>query len=203
MIVGCRTIKCYGWEKHYITKIRELREEQQSYVLKLNIIQSFGTSFFQNTGMVAVVIILIMEWYREKELKNDVVVSMLAMIYLVFFAVNITFYFGLTNIMSFLAILKRIASVFAMEESKITRETRVAAEDVMIEAENCSYAWGFRVSEEQVKNTREKVKTEERNEPIITDVNFKLKQNDLMVVVGMVGSGKTTLLHSIMEETQI
>lgn len=46
MIVGCRTIKCYGWEKHYITKIRELREEQQTYVLNLNIIQSFGTSFF-------------------------------------------------------------------------------------------------------------------------------------------------------------
>jgi hypothetical protein len=21
MVVGCRTIKCYGWEKHYIKKI--------------------------------------------------------------------------------------------------------------------------------------------------------------------------------------
>ena len=46
MIVGCRTIKCYGWEKHFIKKISELREEQQGYVYRLNIIQSFGTSFF-------------------------------------------------------------------------------------------------------------------------------------------------------------
>ena len=117
-------------------------------MLNLNIIQSFGTSFFQNTGMVAVVIILVIEWSRGKELKNEIVVSMLAMIYLVFFSVNIICYFGLTNIMSFSAILERIATVFAMEESNITRDTNVATEDVTIEAENCSYAWGFRVSEE-------------------------------------------------------
>lgn len=153
--------------------------------------------------MVAVVIILIIEWYRENELKNEIVVSMLAMIYLVFFSVNIICYFGLTNIMSFSAILERIATVFAMEESNITRDTKVDTEDVTIEVENCAYAWGFRVSEEQQANTRIKIATEERSEAIIEDVNFKLNYNDLMVVVGMVGSGKTTLLHSIMEETQI
>lgn len=26
LVVGCRTIKCYGWEKHYIEKIAALRK---------------------------------------------------------------------------------------------------------------------------------------------------------------------------------
>ena len=25
LVVGCRTIKCYGWEEHYIERIREIR----------------------------------------------------------------------------------------------------------------------------------------------------------------------------------
>jgi len=34
-------------------------------------------------------------------------------------------------------------------------------------------------------------------------MNFHLKHNDLMIVVGKVGSGKTTLLYSLMGETKI
>ena len=46
LVVGCRTIKCYGWEHHYIERINALRKEQQKAVLKFNIVQSFGSSFF-------------------------------------------------------------------------------------------------------------------------------------------------------------
>ena len=46
MVVGCRTIKCYGWENHYLDKINRVRNEQMKLVIKFNIVQSFGTSFF-------------------------------------------------------------------------------------------------------------------------------------------------------------
>ena len=46
LVVGCRTIKCYGWENHYIERIYQLRKQQMKSVMKFNIVQSFGTSFF-------------------------------------------------------------------------------------------------------------------------------------------------------------
>ena len=85
-------------------------------VIKLNIISSLGASVFQNMGLVAVFIILLSEWYQEKEIKNEIAVSMLSMIYFIFFSVNTLTYFALTNVMNFLAILLRLSSVFKMEE---------------------------------------------------------------------------------------
>lgn len=132
MVVGCRTIKCYGWENHYLEKINRVRNEQMKLVIKFNIVQSFGTSFFQNMGLVAVFIILLSEWAQEKVLETDRIISMLAMIYFVFFSINVTFYFGLTNVQNFLAILQRLSTVFNMEEYKSIRDTNVERKDVMI-----------------------------------------------------------------------
>ena len=46
LVVGCRTIKCYGWENHYIQRINDIRKDQMKQVMKFNIVGSFGTSFF-------------------------------------------------------------------------------------------------------------------------------------------------------------
>lgn len=105
LVVGCRTIKCYGWENHYIERINALRKEQQKAVLKFNIVQSFGSSFFQNMGLVAVFAILFPQWVMGKYLETDVTISMLSMVYFVFFAVNVLTYFALVNVSNFLAIL--------------------------------------------------------------------------------------------------
>lgn len=40
MIVGCRTIKCYGWEKHFMEKMQEIRSNQLTTIMKLNIISA-------------------------------------------------------------------------------------------------------------------------------------------------------------------
>lgn len=116
-------------------------------VIKLNIINSLGSSFFQNFGLIGVLIILVAEWYQQKLIKNEKAVSMLAMIYFVFFAVNTLTYFALTNVQNFLAILVRLSSVFKMEEYNRERDTSVSREDVIVEMKNCSYSWGFRVLE--------------------------------------------------------
>lgn len=46
LVVGCRTIKCYGWENHYVDKINEVRKRQRVAVIKVNIMQSLGNAFF-------------------------------------------------------------------------------------------------------------------------------------------------------------
>ena len=172
------------------------------YVTRLNFIMSLGNSFYPNMGLIVVLVILLAEWFQGRVLKNDVFVSMLAMIYFVFFSVNNLTFIGLTNFQNFRAILKRLSSVFEMEEYRISRVTDGQG-CRSIEAKNCSFSWGFRVKEDQANSKLNRVLIEEQEHPVIKDVNFKLVPGNLMVVIGSVGSGKTTLLHSILEETKV
>ena len=46
MVVGARTIKSYGWENHYLTKIVKTRANQAYFVFVYGIIGSLGLSIF-------------------------------------------------------------------------------------------------------------------------------------------------------------
>lgn len=46
LIVGCRTIKCYGWEDHYVQGIKSARKNQYANVYWINVIHSYGTCVF-------------------------------------------------------------------------------------------------------------------------------------------------------------
>jgi len=122
LIVGCRTIKCYGWENHYTQKINEIRSKQNNYVFWYNCTASLGTGLFQNFGFLAVFTIIIIKWSFGLELDNAEVISSLSMIFVVFVGVNIRAFFGLNNFLNLLMIFERLASVFKMEEFNKKRE---------------------------------------------------------------------------------
>ena len=67
---------------------------------------------------------------------------------------------------------------------------------------NASFKWGFRVSNDQsTKTAGAAVKLDEIDEPTIYNLNFDMKSDSCMMIVGKIGCGKTTLLYSIMSET--
>lgn len=203
LVLGCRTIKCYGWELFYEEKAREIRERHCGYTRILLSLQTLGSSFFQQFGLIVVLLVLLPEWFQEKPLRTSDILSIMSMIYFIFFQVNVLTFMGISSIKTFLAVLERISSVFAMEEYKTVREKDVDADSVIVEVKDSAFSWGFRVKEDQKGNTvRGKVLIEEDEQPIIKEMNFTLQRNDHMIVVGQVGSGKTTLLHSLMEETK-
>lgn len=154
-------------------------------------------------GVIVVLIILLSEWSQGKLLKNDEMVPMLAMIYIVFYAVNMISFFGIIAYMGFAAVMERLSVVFAMEEKKMNRDTLVPSEFVEVTAKNASFTWGFKVKEDQSEAKLGKVDIVEDDSTVINGIDFSLRSGDLMVVVGMVGCGKTTLLNSIMEETKL
>ena len=98
MINGARTIKCYGWENHYLRKIREARMSQVFYVFWQSIIGSLGLSIFQNGGLLATVAIFIPKWYRGEQLDEGVSMALMAMIFFIFAAVNGMTYYAMTTI---------------------------------------------------------------------------------------------------------
>lgn len=68
MIVGSRTIKAYGWENHYIDKIKSVRALQIFYIKSNAFIRFFTTPIFQNAGLLATMIIYIPQWQAGKKL---------------------------------------------------------------------------------------------------------------------------------------
>jgi len=65
MVQGIRTIKCYGWETHYLKKINEVRDVQLNALLKINFLNTLGLSVYQNFGSLAVLLIFIPQWAQH------------------------------------------------------------------------------------------------------------------------------------------
>ena len=89
--------------------------------------------------------ILMMDWRQGIELKNEVYVSILAVVLFLFMSVNMMTYFAVTNLQNFLAILERLSEVFEMEEFELIRITSTDEKDVCIKLKDASFAWGYRV----------------------------------------------------------
>lgn len=152
MVLGCRTIKCYGWETYYEQKARDIRKRHTGFNKISLTLQTLGSSFFQQIGLIVVLLVLLPEWFQEKPMRTADVLSVMSMIYFIFFQINVLTFMAINSIKTFLAVLERIASVFAMEEFKSERARDVAPEDVLVEVKDGAYSWGFRVKEDQQGN---------------------------------------------------
>lgn len=62
VVVGCRTIKCYAWEPHYLKAITAIRQKQNRQVMFVNMLSCLGDSVYMNMGLVAILIILVIDW---------------------------------------------------------------------------------------------------------------------------------------------
>jgi hypothetical protein len=155
-------------------------------IVKVNLVQSLGNSVFQNVGLIAILVILVMDWSEGKVLENDKVVALVSMIYLIFFSLNTLVYFALTNVQNFLGVLFRLSQVFELEEHEMKRITN--EKEPVCEVKDGSFSWGFKVKEDQSfakkSNQRSIIDVQEFNKPIVSELNFSLKSGDLMVVVG-------------------
>lgn len=109
LVLGCRTIKCYGWEVYYEDKVRKIRKTHCMYTRFLMSLQTLGSAFFQNTGLLVVLFILLPDWANAKPMRTADVLAVMSMIYVIFFQVNMLCFFGMSSLKTFFAILGRLA----------------------------------------------------------------------------------------------
>ena len=145
MYVGGRTIKSYGWENHYIAKIKEARKNQLIWAKKVILTRLIGTSFFQNGGLIVAIAVLIPQWLRGEQLKEGVSMAMMAMVYYIFISVNMMTYVSMTAVGTFLATIERMSTVYSLGEYEDLRKIDVKHEDVRIQIEECDFSWGFKI----------------------------------------------------------
>lgn len=118
MVVGVRTLKCYGWEHHYLNKIVSVRKRQQFYLFIINGMGSLGYNLFQNLAVTAAFLIFYYTWSKGEEIDLASSTSTLAMIYYLFVTVNQLTYIAVFQMSNFFAILNRISSVLQLENFK-------------------------------------------------------------------------------------
>jgi len=88
VIEGCRTIKCFGWENHYIQRIEAIRKQQMARVFAYLNSANLGSAFYSNVGVLAMMIILTVQWKNEQTFSQDSTMGILAVVFLIFFAYN-------------------------------------------------------------------------------------------------------------------
>lgn len=145
MYVGGRTIKSYGWENHYIAKIKAARDGQLKIMRKIILIRLVGTSFFQNGGLLVAIAVLIPQWMRGELLKEGVSMAMMAMVYYIFISVNMMTYVAMNALATFLACIERMSTVYSLGEYNDQRKEEVEHKDSKVKLENCNFSWGFKV----------------------------------------------------------
>ena len=57
MVVGVRTLKSYGWENHYMSKITSVRRRQQGYLFIIAAMQTIGFNVFQSLAVLSAFLI--------------------------------------------------------------------------------------------------------------------------------------------------
>ena len=149
MITGAHTIKCYGWEQHYIDNIKKLRKAQVPFIMGFQWIQFLGISVYQNAGLVVIILIMVGLYQAEQKLDEAISMSLMAMLFYMFIGVNMLFYYGLTTLIAFLAVLKRISSIFALDEFHSDRTIPADKAQTSVSMHECSFTWGFRVAEKK------------------------------------------------------
>lgn len=105
LVVGIRTIKASAWEHHYLDKVIALRNEQMKPLFKYNFITSFGFILYQNFGMFAVLLTFIPQWYQGEEIDMGKSLTVMAIIFYLFYYVNNLTYYSMMTTVQFLGIL--------------------------------------------------------------------------------------------------
>ena len=116
MVVGVRTLKSYGWENHYLSKITTVRKRQQCYLFMINSLATIGFNLFQNLAVLSTFLIFYYQWSNGIEIEMAKSFAILAMVYYLFVTVNQLAYLAVFQLSNFLAILSRIASVLRLEQ---------------------------------------------------------------------------------------
>ena len=63
IVVGVRTIKCDGWEDHYLDRLRKVRQRQVPIIFKLLLTQNFGITLYIVSATMSIFLIMLNKWF--------------------------------------------------------------------------------------------------------------------------------------------
>lgn len=181
-ITGITAFKMLAWEKPLCLAILKVREKEQMYIGRMNMIRATNMALtFAIMPLVSFVTFTVARYtipLEEFTVSNIFYsVSLLALPKLTM----CEFFVHAVEAISELRVsVGRIASFLSFKEpDDIPCDD--AHEDLLVHIDHGDFLW-------------------QENAPTLKDVVFSMKRGELVCIVGAVGSGKTSLLHALMGE---
>lgn len=175
-----KTVKFYAWEDSFKRRIYQTRGVELGRILKMLFVRSFIFIFMANTTTICIaVIITLYAWYGGDLTPNVsfVVVAMFNLLKAQWFWLPL----AMAYINQYKVGLYRIQSFLTQPDIQRVNTTPDA---IGVSIVRGTFSW----------------KTD-KTSPCLRDVDFKVKQGELVGVVGPVGSGKSSLVGAILGET--
>lgn len=186
LLNNIKSIKLYAWENFFISKVLQVRNEQELKQLrKIGIASSFGTMFW---GTIPLLVSLgsftAAALVRDEPLTSDVVFPAISLFLLLSFPLAM-FAMITTSIVSAMVSVKRLSKFLKadeLQEAAVLYEAEINALPVVAIKDG-----DFRWSKESVQAS-------------LDSINLTVGSGDLVAVLGRVGSGKSSLLSAVAGE---
>lgn len=162
-------------------------------IVSINSIGTLGQSLFNASGILMSVLILYNQVRRGVYLEQSKTFSLVSILFMLGFHVNIFTFWASQNSQQVLAIFQRIGSVMILEEK--TEKDNERVDQPSIDIKNAAFTWGFKVKKDKNEAGNQE------GDVNLDKVTVNAKTGETLCVIGQVGSGKTTMLYSLMKET--
>ncbi|KAH8413402.1 hypothetical protein KR009_010872 [Drosophila setifemur] len=188
IISGIQVIKMYTWEKPFGKLIEQLRRSEMSSIRKVNYIRGTLLSFEITLGRVAIFLSLLGFVLMGGELTAERAFSVTAFYNILRRTMTKFFPSGMSQFAEMLVTLRRIKGFMMRDETGVQvliegEGKKVPVKDQLVELQSFKARW-----------------SQEHVEPVLDDINLKLKSPQLVAVIGPVGSGKSSLIQAILGE---
>lgn len=191
MLNNIKSLKLYGWENPYLTKLNHVRNDKELTNLRFMGIFGAASTFSWNLAPFLVSCCtfgIFVLTQKNASLSTDIVFPALSLFNLLSFPLAVV-PMVITNIVEAQVAVSRLTKFLTGSELQDNAVVRVPkAEnigDVAVSVKNGTFLWS-------------KLKGEEAYKVALSNINMEVKKGELDCIVGKVGSGKSSIIQAIL-----
>lgn len=181
MINGMQVIKMYAWEKPFEKIIRTLRKKEIKEIKKSLIVKALFLCLIVIADRVSLFVVVICFTLLGNFVTSDIIFALAQLFNLLLVSMSFGFPNAINAWSEIVLIIERCEEYLNLEEKNTKSSKNTGDESKNIYFQRVSAAW-----DEKQKG--------------LVDINMKIPDGNLCVIIGPVGCGKSTLLHVILGE---
>ncbi|KAK5580921.1 hypothetical protein RB653_000948 [Dictyostelium firmibasis] len=175
---GIKVIKLYSWEQSFMDHVNEIRNKELDVMKAIKYIQGFSLLLWSMSPVFVSVSTFTVYILTGNVLTAVQAFPALSLFNVMQFPINM-----LPSVVS--SIIEASVSIARLQKFLLKKdldpnvvEHHISEEGIAIKIEKATLEW-------------------EPNKPILHDINLKIKQGELVAIVGQVGSGKSSIVSSL------
>lgn len=204
MFQGIRAIKSYSWEKAFADQLISIRREEIRTLKACANVRAILVSMLSASPSIVAVVVLGLYALLGNSLTPVKVFTALALFNQLRFPL-IFLPILLNNLTEGKLSLERLSGFFSANEV-VDYVQSVPVEDKgapAVSISNGNFAWTVGEVETKETKTEDNGEEQKRERGSLKDVDLKVKEGELVAVVGPVGSGKSSLVSAILGELHL